>query len=102
MTLKGPSESRYKFRAKCEPDMFRYVAWVLAHQSRAQAENVNRLDDGSVTCELTTTLSLDHLRDLSRIGGDLYRIAETKHRGRSTPGVPRPWIHEMLREQFSP
>lgn len=77
MTLKGPSEPCYKFRAKCEPDMFRYVAWVLAIQPRAQAENVNRLDDGSVTCELMTTLSLDHLRDLSRIGGDLYAIAET-------------------------
>jgi hypothetical protein len=78
MTLKGPSEPRYKFRAENEPDMFRYVARVLAMEARAQAEGVTRLADGSgVTCELSTTLSLDHLRDLSRIGGDLHVITET-------------------------
>ena len=78
MTLKGPSEPRFKFRAECEPDMFRYVARVLAIQPRAQAENVTRLEDGSgVTCEISTTLALDELRNLGRFGGDLYVIAET-------------------------
>jgi len=33
MTLKGPSEPRYKFRAESEPDMFRYVARVLAMEA---------------------------------------------------------------------
>jgi hypothetical protein len=50
----------------------------LSIDLRAQAENVTRLDDGSgVTCELSTTLSLDELRNLERFGGDLHVIAET-------------------------
>jgi hypothetical protein len=58
--------------------MFRYVARVLAIQPRAQAGNVARVDDGSgVTCEISTTLALDELRNLGRFGGDLHTIAET-------------------------
>jgi hypothetical protein len=79
MTLTGPSEPRFKFRAESEPNMFSYVARVLTWDHRAQAGNVTRLENhpGGVTCELATTLSLDYLRDISRIGGDLHVIAET-------------------------
>jgi hypothetical protein len=77
MAVLSPKERRYKFRAESEPDMFRYVAKVLEMHDRASAENVNRLADGSVTCELITTLALDHLRDRDRFGSDLRVILTT-------------------------
>ncbi len=56
----------------------RYVAKVLGMHDRAFAENVNRLADGyGTTCELVTTLALDHLRERDRFGSDLQLILTT-------------------------
>jgi hypothetical protein len=77
MTI-SESERKFKFRAACEPDVFRFMVVVLAREPRAVWHHLQVLDGGpDCTCELTTTLTLSTLQNIGKVGSDLHVIRET-------------------------
>jgi hypothetical protein len=87
MTITKANEVHFKFRAECQGDAFRFVAGVLEKDKRARAFNLVPVIGGTfitveerfsdAACELITTLTLDSLKDLTKVGSDLHVIAET-------------------------